>query len=688
MMKHMVQRSLSFMVLAAGLLSCSGDPTESLRNGVDQLVADPSEIILDSAATERVLVQAFDEQGNAVEARFSATAGAGITVTFDSSFNRVFDANGNLKPQNPATRVRYIVEGDAVGATSFTVSGGGKSTTISVRVPPPTIPATISNLTPAPGDTLTITLPAPATFAFDPADTASIAMTIGGNACKILTVSAGNNSVTCVPLPGSIGPVSLKNVLPGFGGLGPINVTTSTTVSVPHPTLTYSPANPQAGDTVTIIAPPRYDFRTTGTTASAVTLSGATTFITKRVADTLKFLVGPGVNAPLSITNMLVTGSAASANTFTLAATGNLSTPAAPTLVSTQGGAQAVGTVITVTASGRYRFSPAASSTVTLPSTIAGIAAGATVISVSADSLTLQYAIGPNVDTAAAVIGGVRISAAAGLGTFSLGTDKVLFTPVLDQFPATLSTQFPVPGEAVTITAGAGFQFSPPTAVLLGPTKTSALIVSQSTAAITFVPVSDIGKGKPIVTRVVANATPNVSFTLPAAIYLTSPKEAANSEVTAPFITVPTTGNTTVFRDYGTMFPVTLCEDTQGFPCRIYRVNLTATSTFNLTASWQGNADLGIYLYDAAGTLARWGTTSGSRFACDGLGAHFRNPATGAVDSTVAGKPEACTLTPRGAASGTYFVAVVSFAAGYPAGTLSPPWNREPDDLTLTLVGQ
>jgi len=654
MMKHMVQRSLSFMVLTAGLLSCSGDPTDSLRNGVNQLVADPSEIILDSASTERVLVQAFDEQGNAVLAKFSATAAAGITVTFDSSFNRVYDVNGNLKPQNPATRVRYIVQGDVVGPSSFTISGGGKSTTVSVRVPPPTIAATISNLTPGAGDTLTITLPATpgqATFDFDPADTNSIAMTIGGNTCKILTVNVARTQATCVPLPGSSGPIALKNVIPGFGGLGPINVSTSTSVSLPLPTLTYTPANPQAGDTITIIAPPRYDFRST----SAVTLSGATTFITKRVADTLKFLVGPGVTAPLSITNLLVTGSAASANTFTLAA-GNLSTPATPTLVSTQGGSQAVGSVITVTSTGRYRFSPAATSTVTLRSVLPGINAGATVTSVSADSLTLQYAIGPNVDTTAAIIGGVRISGATGLGTFSLNTDKALFTPVLTQFPATLSNQLPNPGDQpVTLTAGAGFKFSANSTVRVGTTLAKALVqsVAADGSSITFLPAPNSGKAKPVVTNVIINATPNVLNTLPAAIYLTAGPPAPVPDLDdAPVITMPAIGVTKTLVGFSPFVFKPECDaEAFGAFCRPFKFTLTTAEGFHVVTSQSGgNFDMGVYFLD---------DTKSFFDACDNLG----SAAT-----------EDCHLT--NFPPGDYWLLVVNFSAS------------DPPDWTVTLTGE
>jgi hypothetical protein len=645
MMKHMVQRSLSFMVLAAGLVSCSGDPTESLRNGVDQLLADPSEMIVDQATTELVVVQAFDEQGNAVQARFSVTAAPGITVTFDSSFNRVFDANGKLKPQNPATRVRYIVQGDVVGASSFTVTGGGKSTTIAVRVPPPAVAATIAPAAPGFGDTITVTLPAPATFAFDPADTASVATTIGGNTCRVITVNAARTALSCIPLPGSVGAVLLKNVLPGFGGLGPINVPTVGTVNLTLPTLTYSPANPQAGDTVTIIAPPRFDFRTT----SAVTLSGATTFVTLRVADTLKFLVGPGVNAPLSITNLLVTGSAASANTFTLAA-GNLTTPALPILVSNLGGSQAVGTVISVASTGRYRFSPAASSSVTLRSVLPGINAGATVTSVSADSLTLQYAIGPSVDTTAAVIGGVRISGAAGLGTFSLNTDKVLFTPVIAQFPATLSNQLPIPGDQpVTLTAGAGFKFTPSSTIQVGSPLVKALVqsISADSTQMVFLPSPNSGKAKPVVSNIIATATPNVKITLPAAVYLTAgPPGAVPDLDNSPTIVVPTAvGQTNTLVGFGVFAELDECLSETGTKCRAYKFTLPAAVRWNVVITQSGgDFDMGVYILDSSRVAIK---------ACDAL---------------AAAATENCNLSAF--TPGSYWLTVVNYTAANP-----PDWQ-------------
>jgi pre-peptidase len=664
MIRHMVQRSLSF-VLLAGLLSCKGDPTDSLRNGVDQLQADPSQIILDSATTQTFIVSAVDEQGNQVSAKFSATATGGITVLFDSSYNRVFDANGNLKPQNPATHVRYTVSGNAVGNANVTVSAGGKQVVIPVRVPPTSLAATISKTNPNPGDTITITLPAPATFAFTVGDTSSIGVTIGGNTCRIVAVTAGNSAVSCIPLPGSTGRPSLRNVLPGFGSLGPITVSTDGSVSLPLPTLTFTPANPQTGDTVKIRVPAPYKFGDgTGTASdtSVVSVSGGTVIRTVRTADSIKVLVGPGLNAVASVTRLRIPSFQGSSNLFT-ASTAVVTTPAAPVLVTTPGGSVGIGALVTVTAPGRYRFSPTAT-TVTIPSTIAGLNAGAQVQSVSADSLTLVYAIGPNVSAGTATIGGLRISAAQGLGAFSLTTDKAYTTPALTQFPASANDSTPLSGQAVTIFAGAGFKFTPTSALLFGPSNTSALIVTRAadSSAITFVPVPSLGRFKPLVTNIVQTATPTVRFTATAAVYITSPKDGAGDPATAPFITIPTTGNTVLFKDYGKglFYAIQPCMGDLGGPCRIYRFTLPAAASFSVSATWQGTTDLGIYFYDSGLNLI-------SPFGCDSKGA------------TASGQPETCTVTKP---AGTYYLVVDTFSAFY-----ASPNNVDPTDFTLLLTG-
>ncbi len=145
------------------------------------------------------------------------------------------------------------------------------------------------------------------------------------------------------------------------------------------------------------MAPAPYKFGAgtpTASDTSVVTVTAGSAVRTVRTADSIKVLVGPGVNSAASVTRLRIPGFAGSSNLFT-ASTGAITTPAAPVLVTTPGGSVAIGSIVTVVTSGRYRFSP--NSAVTLASTIPNVNAGATVQSVSADSLTLTYAIGPNV---------------------------------------------------------------------------------------------------------------------------------------------------------------------------------------------------------------------------------------------------------------------------------------------------
>lgn len=649
MIRHMVQRSLPF-VLLAGLMSCKGDPTDSLRNGVDQLLADPSQIILDSASTQSVIVSALDEQGNQVSAKFSATATGGVSVVFDTTYNRVYDTEGNLKPQNPATHVRYIVSGNAVGNASVTVNAGGKSVTIPVRVPPASLPATISNGTPNAGDTITIALPAPATFNFTAGDTSTIGVTIGGNACRIVSVTAGNSTVGCVPLPGSTGRPSLRGVLPGVGGIGAITVLTDGSVTLPLPALTFTPANPAIGDTVKIVAPAPYKFGDgTGTASdtSVVAVAAGSIVRTIRTADSIKFLVGAGLNSIASVSRLRIPNFQGESNIFTASTGAAVTTPAAPVLVTTPGGSVAIGSTVTVVASGRYRFSPAASTTVTMPSTLTGFNAGAQVISVSADSLTLTYAIGPNVSGGTATIGGVRISGAAALGTFSLTTDKTFTTPALAQIPATFADSTPASGATATVFVGAGYKFTPTTAVQFS--GQSALVTARAadSSSITFLPIPGVPRQKPTFTNIVATAAPAVRFPTRGAVYLTTPADLALAVGTAPTITIPATNNTFSLVSYGNFTANdNFCAGLTfgGTKCRYNKFSIATDRDFHVDITQPtGSFDLGVYFIDQH--------TLDIVDACDNLGATANG--------------EHCDIA--GLPAGDYFALSVNYSSANPS---------------------
>jgi hypothetical protein len=230
---------------------------------------------------------------------------------------------------------------------------------------------------------------------------------------------------------------------------------------------------------------------------------------------------------------------------------------------------------------------------------------------------------------------------------------------VPDSVAATYSTAAPVPGDTVTLTTAAPFQFRPNATVDAGGTR--AILVSQSATAISFVPLPGGTAGPVTVNGVALDYATTLSLSLPTTSTLTVPAglTGVDALATAPAITLPAAGATTMFVDAGAMQPVSECDADNGSPCRAYRLNLATARTFKVDATWQGTTDIGLYFYNAAGTRL-----SG---ACDGKG------------NGAAGQPESCTKT---LGPGTFYVTVVDFGLFYDPVEAQPAWIR------LDLTGQ
>lgn len=247
-----VTRGTVVLAVALAALSCKGDPTDSLRNGVDHLVATPSALYINNGETRTVLVEAVDEQGNRQGTSFNfGTVGAGITVVEDDSFNLVFDKKGNQVQPKSWPRVQYEVTADGYVSSSFVVSAGGKSLTIPVRTFPVNLASAIANPTPAIGELVTLT--APAGLSFDPATT-TVSFAPGGTAV-ITAITA--TDVTFIPIPGSQGVATVTGIIPTYAPIGPFTLQTTDVLNVAAVTsipAVYSPANPNTNDLVTITA--------------------------------------------------------------------------------------------------------------------------------------------------------------------------------------------------------------------------------------------------------------------------------------------------------------------------------------------------------------------------------------------------------------------------------------------------
>jgi hypothetical protein len=209
------------------LVGCSSEPTDSLRGGPTELVATPTHLFLELGGVKNVEVGSVDDQGNPIDLNYEVTAtGPGITVRRDSSFLPIFVDDSTLQAPAVGPRFRFIVEGTAYAASSFTVSAGGLTLEVPVQVVPQTgFAGTFDKPVAVLGDTITLTA-APGT-----AFTETAELRLPGVADTIplhpLIVARGENG-------SSLSFIAPPNVN------GPLIITEVTSVSAPD--LVFSPA--------------------------------------------------------------------------------------------------------------------------------------------------------------------------------------------------------------------------------------------------------------------------------------------------------------------------------------------------------------------------------------------------------------------------------------------------------------
>jgi len=290
--------ALCALLLVAG---CKGDPTDPLRNGIDKIVASPSQLFLELGGTKAVDVGAVDEQGNALEEDYQVTAvGSGISVKRDSSFRGVFLDDSTFAVPPTATQFRFTVSATAYGSTSFTVSAGGTDVVIPVQVVPQNqLAATFSNLAPALGETVTLTAPPGIQFA----QTSTV--NFGGTEAVILSVAADGSSIDLVPPPNlAAAQATITDVAatatPGLT-YTPNTVDRITTEAVPSYPGTFSNLAPAVNEPVTLTL--------TGATfdpAFTLLLGAGPPTLLSSTASTVTFLPTPGTSALLVVNGIIL----------------------------------------------------------------------------------------------------------------------------------------------------------------------------------------------------------------------------------------------------------------------------------------------------------------------------------------------------------------------------------------------
>ena len=297
---------MAVLVLSLAATSC-GDPTGDLRGNIDRLLATPSAITLDQGATQNVIVRAVDEQGNELVAPvegITVNPGDVVTVTIDSTFLAGTDTTGEKLIPTP-TETRLVVTGVSRNAGTITVSAGGKSLDIPVRVIPVAteFDATFSNQTPALAEQVTLT--APAGFSF----TDSSVVSFSAVANPIVTsLAPDGSSITFLPPANAVGHATVTNVVPAYAPGFSLQFTTVDTMATPafdSLDAVFSTTTPASSQQVTITAPAGFKFQPT----TGISVAGIDAIVNSRAADSssIVFQIAPGTAGPVSIDSAVIT---------------------------------------------------------------------------------------------------------------------------------------------------------------------------------------------------------------------------------------------------------------------------------------------------------------------------------------------------------------------------------------------
>ncbi|MFL5403435.1 MAG: hypothetical protein ACJ8BF_11530 [Gemmatimonadales bacterium] len=294
---------MAVLVLSVAVTSC-GDPTGDLRGNPAKVVATPSSITLDQGATQNVIVSVVDEQGNELPepvTDVTVSPASLATVVIDPTFLAGTDTTGQPQIPDP-TRTQLVVTAVERNAGTVTVTAGGKSVAIPIRVLPvaTAFDATFSNQAPALAELVTVT--APAGFAF----TDSSVVTFAGAPTPIVTARTAN-TLTFLPGANTVGPATITEVVPSYAPTLSLDFTTVDAIATPvfdSLDATFSTTTPASSQPVTMTAPVGFRFQPT----AAITVAGLPAIVNSRAVDSssVTFQVPPGTIGAVKVDSAVI----------------------------------------------------------------------------------------------------------------------------------------------------------------------------------------------------------------------------------------------------------------------------------------------------------------------------------------------------------------------------------------------
>ena len=477
-----------------GALACAGEPTGN-QSTPTEITANPDVVFVTQGDSQAVIVSVVDEDGQVLESNFGdpTNVGSGISVVFDPNFQTTTTGV-------PIHRqARYFVKGVDLAHSSFTVEALGLTKDIEVFSIPGQLNATISNTTPALGDTISITAP-PGTFF-----SGSSVLTFGGFAPVVVSQDA--TTITFIPFPNIFAPAVVSNV--GVES---------------NPDVTFTLATPDSVKTDSIA---------------------------------------------------------------------NLGANVAPT-------SPALGATVTLTLPAGLKLIPESLTTLAIAN--AAVAPRDPVL--SADSSTITFVPPPNADSFVVVSGVIpeRLAGCCATATgysLLLGTTVKVTTPVVSNFPSTVSDATPAANDVVTVTSSDGaYTIDPAAEVLVG--ALAATVTSRTGNSISFVPPP--GATGPVTVNGVLIGGFSLSLASSAGdltVGALAPLSGTNREATAPTLALPGAGElTTLFDqpDFPAGFGDPVADAAGGGGTAFYKIDVPADGDYTITVNWDIGSDVDVFV--------------------------------------------------------------------------------------------
>jgi hypothetical protein len=254
-------------VVVLGATACADDYSIDFGGAPTAVQPSPEVMFLNSGTQKELLVRLVNDRNQSTPTSFQVTnVGAGLTVTYDDQYRPQWTSvNPVLEAPLVKEQQRYTVAADLPtgGKRTFQLTSSGLTGTATVYILPTSLGASLSNLAPALGET--VTLNAPDGQSFTPPGGTATASTVSfpaGGAPIIQEITA--KSITFIPRPGTTGAATVTGITLDYAPtLAPRSLTTSNAIEVEaidEMAVTYSTASPALFAEVTVTAPTGFRF--------------------------------------------------------------------------------------------------------------------------------------------------------------------------------------------------------------------------------------------------------------------------------------------------------------------------------------------------------------------------------------------------------------------------------------------